>query len=128
MVDAVPLPPNPHAVTWGDKYLVFNHCVLVVMSLLCVRILVVYEFWWCTGKKFAVGTGNRQVVVCCYDDVENWWVPKTKRVHKSSVLSLAWNPDNLTLATCGTDGRVAVCSGYIKEVDGSANAPPRQPG
>ena len=99
-----------------------NLCILNNdRAALCVK-------WSPNGKKFAVGTGNRQVVVCCYDDVENWWVPKTKRVHKSSVLSLAWNPDNLTLATCGTDGRVAVCSGYIKEVDGSANAPPRQPG
>lgn len=74
--------------------------------------------WSPDGKKFAAGTGARVISVCYYDESNDWWISKhIKKPLRSTVLSVAWHPNNVLLASGSTDGHARVFSGYIKGVD-----------
>merc|ERR1719183_3386262 len=41
---------------------------------------------WCASEeKFAVGTGQKQVPVCYYEEENNWWVSKIIKKHNSTI-------------------------------------------
>lgn len=83
------------------------------------RILVLNGQWVCfSGNKFAVGSGAKVVSVCHFQAENNWWVPLKFPAHNSTVLALAWHPNNMVLATASSDCKCRVYSGYHREPDG----------
>jgi len=74
--------------------------------------------WSPNEQKFAVASGSRMVSICQFDEENNWWVAKhIKKPIRSTVLSVAWHPNNVLIATGGTDGKARVFSAWIKGAD-----------
>lgn len=74
--------------------------------------------WSPQGDKFAVGSSDRIISVCYYEQENDWWVSKhLKKPLKSTVTSLDWHPNNVLLASGSTDGHARVFSAYIKGLD-----------
>lgn len=74
--------------------------------------------WSPNGKKFAVGSGSKQIPVCHYEESQSMWVAKMiKKAGKSSILTVDWSPNNLFLITGGSDFKCRIFSAYIKGVD-----------
>jgi actin related protein 2/3 complex subunit 1A/1B len=75
---------------------------------------------WCpAGNKFAVASGAKCVPVCHFEKSNDWWISKMIKKHKSTVLSLAWCPNNKFIITGSCDMKARVFSAYIKGVDPS---------
>ena len=51
--------------------------------------------------------------------LEQWRAKKTWRFHKGGVYDLAWSPDNVHLASCGTDSQIIIWN--INEACKSSN-------
>lgn len=49
--------------------------------------------------------------------VQDWWVSKMIKKHKSTVLSVAWHPNSQLLATGACDFKCRVFSAYV-DADG----------
>ena len=65
--------------------------------------------WAPNGQKFAIGSGTKSCCVCSYEEDNKWWAGKViRKAHTSSVVCLAWHPDNIKLATGSTDGHCRV--------------------
>eukprot|EP00735_Rhodelphis_limneticus_P003025 TRINITY_DN141_c0_g1::TRINITY_DN141_c0_g1_i1::g.14380::m.14380 TRINITY_DN141_c0_g1::TRINITY_DN141_c0_g1_i1::g.14380 ORF type:complete len:387 (+),score=98.96,sp/O96622/ARPC1_DICDI/42.32/2e-101,WD40/PF00400.27/3.6e+02,WD40/PF00400.27/1.8e-07,WD40/PF00400.27/0.98,WD40/PF00400.27/7.5e-07,WD40/PF00400.27/0.032,WD40/PF00400.27/2.1e+03,WD40/PF00400.27/0.25,Rax2/PF12768.2/66,Rax2/PF12768.2/0.0073,Rax2/PF12768.2/1.2e+03,Rax2/PF12768.2/3.7e+03,eIF2A/PF08662.6/3.3e+02,eIF2A/PF08662.6/0.02,eIF2A/PF08662.6/ len=73
--------------------------------------------WSPKEDKFAVGSGAKCVSVCYFEKDNDWWVSKLIKKHKSTVLAIAWHPDNVLLATGSSDFKCRIFSGFIKGVD-----------
>lgn len=74
--------------------------------------------WSPYGNKFAVGSSDRIIAVCYYEEENDWWVSKhLKKPLKSTITSLDWHPNNVLLASGSTDGHLRVFSAYIKGLD-----------
>lgn len=74
--------------------------------------------WSPDEDKFAVGSGTKTVCICYFEQVNNWWVSKMLKKHKSTIVDVAWHPQNNTiLATASTDFRCRVFCAWIKGVD-----------
>jgi actin related protein 2/3 complex subunit 1A/1B len=74
--------------------------------------------WSPREDKFAIGTGDCVVAICYFEADNNWWVSKhIKKDITSTILSLAWHPNNIILAAGGTDKSLKVFSGFVKQVD-----------
>ena len=74
--------------------------------------------WSPSGNKFAVGSSDRVVAVCYYEEENDWWVSKhLKKPLKSTITTIAWHPNDVLLACGSTDGHVRVFSAYIKGLD-----------
>jgi actin related protein 2/3 complex subunit 1A/1B len=77
----------------------------------CVR-------WSPQEDKFAVGSSARLISICYYEKENKWWVSKhVKKPIRSTILSLAWHPNNVLLAAGSSDFKVRVFSAYIKEIE-----------
>jgi len=77
--------------------------------------------WSPSGEKFAVTSGAKCVPVCHYEESNNWWISKMIKKHKSTVLCLAWSPDNHFIITGSTDFKCRIFSAFIVDVDSAAN-------
>ncbi|KAK6456428.1 WD40-repeat-containing domain protein [Scheffersomyces xylosifermentans] len=74
--------------------------------------------WSPDGQKFAVGSSDRIIAVCYYEQENNWWVSKhLKKPLKSTITSLSWHHNGVLLASGSTDGHVRVFSAFIKGLD-----------
>jgi actin related protein 2/3 complex subunit 1A/1B len=74
--------------------------------------------WSPEENKFAVGTGERYLAVCHFEKENNWWISKSFKNFKSSVLDVVWHPtDNTILATTSSDCCCQVVRAYLKGVD-----------
>ena len=74
----------------------------------CVR-------WSPTEEMFAVGSGARCVSICHFEDVHNWWISKhIKKPLRSTVLSVAWHPDEPIIAAGSSDFKARAFSCLIK--------------
>eukprot|EP00304_Pavlova_gyrans_P003497 CAMPEP_0206049282 /NCGR_PEP_ID=MMETSP1466-20131121/26416_1 /ASSEMBLY_ACC=CAM_ASM_001126 /TAXON_ID=44452 /ORGANISM="Pavlova gyrans, Strain CCMP608" /LENGTH=345 /DNA_ID=CAMNT_0053424363 /DNA_START=86 /DNA_END=1123 /DNA_ORIENTATION=- len=80
--------------------------------------------WSPDEQKFAVGSGEKVVPVCYFEDQNNFWVSKHMRKHQSTILCVAWSPSSLLLATGGADSKARVMSGYVKGVDAAGRSTP----
>jgi len=75
--------------------------------------------WSPDGRKFAVGSGSKQIPICHYEKSQDMWVAKmVKKGPKSTVLSVDWSPNSKFVIAGGSDFKCRIYSGYIKEVDG----------
>jgi len=80
--------------------------------------------WSHDEQKFAVASGAKCVSICYFEEDNDWWVSKHIKKHKSTVLSVAWHPSNVLIATGSSDFKARVFSAYVKGVDkGGANTP-----
>eukprot|EP01126_Amoeba_proteus_P059242 TRINITY_DN7721_c0_g1_i5.p1 TRINITY_DN7721_c0_g1~~TRINITY_DN7721_c0_g1_i5.p1 ORF type:complete len:365 (-),score=36.95 TRINITY_DN7721_c0_g1_i5:112-1206(-) len=77
--------------------------------------------WSPKEDKFAVGTGSRAIIVCYYDLEHGFWVSKHIKGPKSKITStikcLSWHPNNILLASAGTDNTVRVFSAFVQGLD-----------
>lgn len=74
--------------------------------------------WSPDGRKFAVGSLDRVVAVCYYEEENNWWVLKhLKKPMRLTITCVDWHPNGVLIAAGGTDGHARVFSGYIKGLD-----------
>eukprot|EP00892_Ulva_mutabilis_P006928 jgi/Ulvmu1/4607/UM002_0336.1 len=65
--------------------------------------------WSPLEKKFAVGSGTKNVCIAEFSTKDNWWAGRLIRnSHSSSVCCVAWSPDDVCLATGSTDGRCRI--------------------
>ena len=55
-------------------------------------------------RKFAVGSGARNVSVCYFEEDNDWWVAEhIKKPIRSTVTSVDWHPNSILLAAGSTD-------------------------
>lgn len=86
--------------------------------------------WAPCGRKFALASANKNVVLCWFDAAGNWYInavckkEKAKTTAKSAVVSLAWHPNNQALAVASTDYRCRVLLAHLEATDGGAPAAP----
>jgi len=74
--------------------------------------------WSPREDKFAVSSGAACVSVCYFEQDNNWWVSKhIKKEFNSTVLCSDWHPNNVLIASGGSDSVVRVHSGFIKQID-----------
>eukprot|EP01092_Planopodium_desertum_P011871 TRINITY_DN5481_c0_g2_i1.p1 TRINITY_DN5481_c0_g2~~TRINITY_DN5481_c0_g2_i1.p1 ORF type:complete len:348 (+),score=86.03 TRINITY_DN5481_c0_g2_i1:34-1077(+) len=73
--------------------------------------------WSPQENKFAVASGAKVVSVCYFEEDNDWWVSKHLKKHRSTVLSVAWHPNNVLLATGSSDFKARVFSAFIKGTD-----------
>jgi len=73
--------------------------------------------WSPAGNKFAVASGAKCVPVCHFEKGNNWWISKMIKKHKSTVLSLAWCPNNQLLVTGCADYKCRIMSAFIDGLD-----------
>jgi actin related protein 2/3 complex subunit 1A/1B len=73
--------------------------------------------WSPFGNKFAVGSGSKLVQVCSYEAENDWWISKTIKGFKSTVLSIAWCMNNKFIVTGSCDFKCRIFSAYIKGLD-----------
>jgi len=88
-----------------------------VLSVLRINRAATHVKWSPQENKFAVASGSKTVAICYFEKDNNWWISKHLKKHKSTVLSVAWHPNNLLIATGGTDMKCRVYAAAIKGVD-----------
>jgi len=73
--------------------------------------------WSPDEKKFAVGSGARNISVCYFEEENDWWVAvHIKKTIRSTITSVDWHPNSFLLAAGSTDFKARVFSGYVKEL------------
>lgn len=79
--------------------------------------------WSPSETKFAVGSGDRVIAVCYFEEENDWWVSKhLKKPIRSTITSVAWHPNSVLLAAGSTDAHARVFSGFIKGMDAKPEA------
>lgn len=74
--------------------------------------------WSPSETKFAVGSGDRLIAICYFEEENDWWVSKhLKKPIRSTVTTVAWHPNSVLLAAGSTDAHARVFSSFIKGVD-----------
>ena len=67
----------------------------------------------CAEDKFAVGSGSRIVSVCHFEEEHDWWVSKhIKKPIRSTILSVAWHPNNILLAVGSSDFKARYAASF----------------
>ncbi|KAH7826873.1 actin related protein 2/3 complex subunit 1 [Monocercomonoides exilis] len=70
---------------------------------------------WCPSEtKFAVGGSQKHISCCFYDEGNDFWVSKRLTRHASAVMSLAWHPSSMMLASSGCDFKSFVHSALLE--------------
>lgn len=78
--------------------------------------------WSPSETKFAVGSGDRVIAICYFEEENDWWVSKhLKKPIRSTITSVAWHPNSVLLAAGSTDAHARVFSSFIKGVDARPN-------
>jgi len=93
-----------NAYVWTFDKKQWNQTLVVLRvnrAALCVK-------WSPNGKKFAVGTSAKTIMVCNYDAEHDFWVSKSIKKSKSAILALHWHKSSLYLAAGGADHKVRV--------------------
>jgi len=74
--------------------------------------------WSPSETKFAVGSGDRVIATCYFEEENDWWVSKhLKRPIRSTITTVSWHPNSVLLAAGSTDAHARVFSTFIKGVD-----------
>ncbi|XP_076000186.1 actin-related protein 2/3 complex subunit 1A-A isoform X1 [Genypterus blacodes] len=103
-----------NAYVWTLKDAVWKPTLVLVRinrAATCVK-------WSPLENKFALGSGARIISVCYFEEENDWWLSKhIKKLIRSTVLSLAWHPNNILLAVGSADLHCRVFSAYIKDIE-----------
>ncbi|TRX98176.1 hypothetical protein FHL15_000821 [Xylaria flabelliformis] len=74
--------------------------------------------WSPSETKFAVGSGDRVIAICYFEEENDWWVSKhLKKPIRSTITTVNWHPNSVLLAAGSTDAHARVFSSFIKGVD-----------
>ncbi|KAI0109613.1 WD repeat domain-containing protein [Nemania sp. FL0031] len=74
--------------------------------------------WSPSETKFAVGSGDRVIAICYFEEENDWWVSKhLKKPIRSTITTVAWHPNSVLLAAGSTDAHARVFSSFIKGID-----------
>ena len=74
--------------------------------------------WSPSETKFAVGSGDRVIAVCYFEEENDWWVSKhLKKPIRSTITTVSWHPNSVLLAAGSTDAHARVFSTFIKGMD-----------
>ncbi|KAJ9053070.1 ARP2/3 actin-organizing complex subunit Sop2 [Entomophthora muscae] len=73
--------------------------------------------WSPLENKFAVASGSRIVSICYFAEDNDWWSCSHLKGVKSTILSIAWHPNNVLLAVGSTDMKARVYSAFVKKFD-----------
>ena len=74
--------------------------------------------WSPQENKFAVGSADRRVSVCYFENGQQAWVSKhIKKPIKSTINCLSWHPGNHILACGSTDNHCRIFSAFIKDCE-----------
>ncbi|CAK7209650.1 ARP2/3 actin-organizing complex subunit Sop2 [Sporothrix bragantina] len=74
--------------------------------------------WSPSEEKFAVGSGDRVIAVCYFEQENDWWVSKhLRKPIRSTITSVAWHPNSVLLAAGSTDAHARVFSSFLKGTD-----------
>jgi len=88
------------------------------LVLLRINRAATFVRWSPTETKFAVGSGDRVIAICYFEEENDWWVSKhLKKPIRSTITTLAWHPNSVLLAAGSTDAHARVFSSFIKGVD-----------
>ncbi|XP_078510417.1 actin-related protein 2/3 complex subunit 1A-B-like [Lissotriton helveticus] len=81
--------------------------------------------WSPQENKFAVGSGSQTISICYFEKENDWWLSKhIKKSIRSTILNLAWHPNNVLLAAGSSDFNCRVFSAYVKEIEDRPSATP----
>lgn len=88
------------------------------LVLLRINRAATFVRWSPSEAKFAVGSGDRVIAICYFEEENDWWVSKhLKKPIRSTITSIAWHPNSVLLAAGSTDAHARVFSSFIKGVD-----------
>lgn len=88
------------------------------LVLLRINRAATFVRWSPSETKFAVGSGDRVIAICYFEEENDWWVSKhLKKPIRSTITSVAWHPNSVLLAAGSTDAHARVFSSFIKSVD-----------
>lgn len=93
------------------------------LVLLRINRAATFVRWSPSETKFAVGSGDRVIAICYFEEENDWWVSKhLKKPIRSTITSVAWHPNSVLLAAGSTDAHARVFSSFIKGVDSKPEA------
>ncbi|KAK4199146.1 putative actin-related protein 2/3 complex subunit 1A [Triangularia verruculosa] len=88
------------------------------LVLLRINRAATFVRWSPNETKFAVGSGDRLIAICYFEEENDWWVSKhLKKPIRSTITTVAWHPNSVLLAAGSTDAHARVLSSFIKGVD-----------
>ncbi|KAI2625134.1 WD repeat domain-containing protein [Xylaria nigripes] len=74
--------------------------------------------WSPSETKFAVGSGDRVIAICYFEEENDWWVSKhLKKPIRSTITTVNWHPNSVLLAAGSTDAHARVFSSFVKGID-----------
>ena len=74
--------------------------------------------WSPNENKFAVGSGDRMIAICYFDQDTGEFLARHLRKHfRSTVTTVAWHHNSVLLAAGSSDAHARVLSAYIKDSD-----------
>ncbi|KAK4168560.1 putative actin-related protein 2/3 complex subunit 1A [Cladorrhinum sp. PSN259] len=88
------------------------------LVLLRINRAATFVRWSPNETKFAVGSGDRLIAICYFEEENDWWVSKhLKKPIRSTITTVGWHPNSVLLAAGSTDAHARVLSSFIKGVD-----------
>jgi len=88
------------------------------LVLLRINRAATFVRWSPAETKFAVGSGDRVIAICYFEEENDWWVSKhLKKPIRSTITTVAWHPNSVLLAAGSTDAHARVFSSFIKGID-----------
>ncbi|CAF1127248.1 unnamed protein product, partial [Didymodactylos carnosus] len=74
--------------------------------------------WSPKENKFAVGSSDKNIAICYYEEDQRFWAAEmVKKKPKSTVTCIDWHPNNQLVAVGNCDYRCRIYSAYIDTVD-----------
>ncbi|KAK3383131.1 WD40-repeat-containing domain protein [Lasiosphaeria ovina] len=118
---STPVARNRHGVVLDRNALVWEPSpqgYKPTLVLLRINRAATFVRWSPSETKFAVGSGDRLIAVCYFEEENDWWVSKhLKKPIRSTVTTVAWHPNSVLLAAGSTDAHARVFSSFVKGVD-----------
>lgn len=106
--------PDRNALVWEPSPQGYKPTLV----LLRINRAATFVRWSPSETKFAVGSGDRLIAVCYFEEENDWWVSKhLKKPIRSTITTVAWHPNSVLLAAGSTDAHARVFSSFIKGVD-----------
>ncbi|EGS18794.1 actin-related protein 2/3 complex subunit-like protein [Thermochaetoides thermophila DSM 1495] len=113
-VDIAPNSGHRNALVWEPTAQGYKPTLV----LLRINRAATFARWSPNETKFAVGSGDRLIAICYFEQENDWWVSKhLKKPIRSTVTTVAWHPNSVLLAAGSTDAHARVFSAFIKGVD-----------
>lgn len=91
---------------WGGEYVVAT-----------TKVGYLFAHWNEDGSKFVEGTSSKILFIGYYDEESEWWVSRSIKHHKASVMTARIDPTSLFVISGSVDNKIYITSCYIPLVD-----------